>query len=167
MTTHHRISGIVAAGALALGVSAVQASARTFDISASGYGVRAAAAAHASARSPVPCGDVCSGGGYGTATPPLSVSNGSGATLPHDGRSRPLVLSSANHPASTPTGVRPYNAAGAPRTVVRVVTHDGGFHWGDAGIGAGGVLVLSILGIGGMMAFSHRRVRRGEAALST
>jgi hypothetical protein len=158
MTTHHRISGIVAAGALALGVSAVPASARPFDISANGSVVPAAAvaaAAHASARSPIPCGDACSGGGYRTATPRVSVTNESGATLPHDARPRPLVLSSAS------------NTAGAPRAVVRVVTHDGGFHWGDAGIGAGGVLALSILGIGGMMAFSHRRVRRGEAALTT
>ena len=116
---------------------------------------RIPAAPHPSARSPIPCGDVCSGGGYRTAPATVSTTDDNGARLPHDSRPRPLVLSNA------------VSTAGASHTVVRVVTHDGGFHWGDAGIGAGGVLALSILAIGGVMAFSHRRIRRGEAALTT
>jgi hypothetical protein len=36
----------------------------------------------------------------------------------------------------------------------------GGFDWADAGIGAAGGLAISIVGIGGALALSQRRVRR-------
>ena len=44
---------------------------------------------------------------------------------------------------------------------VRVVEvrADGGFDWGDAGIGATGVLALAAIGAGGAIATGHRRGR--------
>src|SRR6188472_3442183 len=64
------------------------------------------------------------------------------------------------------------NAAGrgtfnAPRvTVVRVAqpsqVTSGGFDWGDAGIGAGGVLALVLIAVGGSLMVTHRR-HRGPA----
>ena len=106
--------------------------------------------AQPSPRSPVSCGDVCSGGGYRTAAPPpLAITSElrGGARLNHQGRPRPLVLSSTS------------NTAGTPRTVVRVVTNDGGFDWGDAGIGAGGLLALTLIGFGGGLTILRRRGR--------
>jgi hypothetical protein len=43
---------------------------------------------------------------------------------------------------------------------VRVVTPSAGFHWGDAGIGAGGMLALIVIGLGGALALTHRRNQR-------
>lgn len=42
-------------------------------------------------------------------------------------------------------------------------TGDGGFDWGDAGIGAAGGLALSMVGAGGALALSQRRARRATA----
>jgi hypothetical protein len=58
----------------------------------------------------------------------------------------------------------------APRvTVVKVAeapqATGGGFDWGDAGIGAGGVVALVLLGVGGSLMVTHRR-RGGPAAIS-
>jgi hypothetical protein len=54
-------------------------------------------------------------------------------------------------------------------TVVRVAQPSqvtgGGFDWGDAGIGAGGVLALVLIGVGGSLMVTHRR-HRGPAAIS-
>ena len=57
----------------------------------------------------------------------------------------------------------------APRvTVVKVAqpsqTTGGGFDWGDAGIGAGGVLALVLIAVGGALMVTHRR--RGGPAIS-
>ncbi|MBV8998779.1 MAG: hypothetical protein JO304_06950 [Solirubrobacterales bacterium] len=58
---------------------------------------------------------------------------------------------------ATPTGV--------PGTVVHVVSHDGGFDWGDAGIGAAGGLGLALVGVGGAFAISQqRRTRRSNGS---
>jgi hypothetical protein len=56
----------------------------------------------------------------------------------------------------------------APRvTVVKVAqptaTTSGGFDWGDAGIGAGGVLALVLIATGGALMVTHHR-RGGTAA---
>lgn len=48
----------------------------------------------------------------------------------------------------------------SPPTIVRVTARNGGFDWGDAGIGAAGGLALSIVGLGGGLAVSQRRTRR-------
>ena len=43
--------------------------------------------------------------------------------------------------------------------IVRVITPNSGFDWGDAGIGAAGGLALAMLGLGGTLALSQRRTR--------
>ena len=55
-------------------------------------------------------------------------------------------------------------AASGPR-IVHVVSRNGRFDWGDAGIGAAGALGLAILGAGGAFAVSQqRRARRSKAS---
>jgi hypothetical protein len=55
-------------------------------------------------------------------------------------------------PASDPIGVRPDSSvvaqAPAPAST--------GFDWGDAGIGAGGALVIAMLAAGGVATLRHR-----------
>ena len=46
-----------------------------------------------------------------------------------------------------------------PTTIVQVPAATG-FDWGDAGIGAAGVVALAMLGVGGALVISHRRPRR-------
>jgi hypothetical protein len=43
---------------------------------------------------------------------------------------------------------------------VRAVTHSAGFHGSDAGIGAGGMLALIVIGLGGALTLPHRRNQR-------
>jgi hypothetical protein len=43
---------------------------------------------------------------------------------------------------------------------VRAVTPGAGFHWGDAGIGAGGTLALIVIGLGGTLTVTRRRHQR-------
>ena len=54
-------------------------------------------------------------------------------------------------------------------TVVRVAepvgTGSGGFDWGDAGIGAGGVLALVLIAVGGVLMVTHRRRGGGTPAI--
>lgn len=52
------------------------------------------------------------------------------------------------------------NAYPSRSGVARVAASDGGFDWGDAGIGAAGGLVLSIVAIGGGLVLVERRPRR-------
>lgn len=75
-----------------------------------------------------PCSEVCSGGGYGSVSPP--------SRTPGD--------SSAHDTARIPP-------AGGP------VTDSAGFHWGDAGIGAGAMLALIVLGLAGALTVTRRR----------
>jgi hypothetical protein len=97
-----------------------------------------------------PCSEVCSGGAgsYGSASHRAWTPDESGATLPHDPRPRWVAAPSL------------YSNAGTPPTVVRIVTHHGGFDWGDAGIGAGGMLALTLIGFGGALVATHRRNHR-------
>jgi hypothetical protein len=54
------------------------------------------------------------------------------------------------------------------RSAVRVNAQDGSFDWGDAGIGAAGGLVLSVVAIGGGLVLVQRRERRtGATAVAT
>jgi hypothetical protein len=55
-----------------------------------------------------------------------------------------------------------YGPVSAPATVVRVVAPDGGFDWGDAGIGAGSMLALTLSGLGGVLAATNRRSRQKQ-----
>lgn len=77
---------------------------------------------------PGPCSEVCSGGGYGSVSPPSRMPGDSSA---HDTARIP------------PAGGR--------------VTGSAGFHWGDAGIGAGAMLALIVLGLAGALTLTRRR----------
>jgi hypothetical protein len=46
--------------------------------------------------------------------------------------------------------------------IVRVITPNSGFDWGDAGIGAAGGLALAMVGVGGTLALSQRRARHPD-----
>lgn len=48
-----------------------------------------------------------------------------------------------------------------------VTSGGGGLDWGDAGIGAGGLLGLILLALGGTLAVMHRRQRVGGRAATT
>jgi hypothetical protein len=93
---------------------------------------------------PAPCSEVCSGGGYGPVSQPSWTPDDSGARLPHVSAPRSAVVSSR------------YNTASVPPAAVRV-THSGGFDWGDAGIGAGGMLALIVIALGGALTLTRRR----------
>jgi hypothetical protein len=53
----------------------------------------------------------------------------------------------------------PWSRSQSP-AIVRVVAPDGGFDWGDAGVGAAGGLALSILALGAALAITQRRAHR-------
>lgn len=57
-----------------------------------------------------------------------------------------------------------YDFARVPSSVVRIVSGDTGFDWGDAGIGAAGGFALSMIGIGGALVVSQRHTRRSDTA---
>ena len=96
-------------------------------------GVPAAAAAQpGQPNSPAPsspCSEVCSGGGYESVSPPSRTQDHSSA----------------------------HNTATIPPAAVHVATHSDSFHWGDAGVGAGGMLALTAIGIGGALTLTRRR----------
>ncbi|MGZ6563472.1 MAG: hypothetical protein ACXVH1_28535 [Solirubrobacteraceae bacterium] len=54
----------------------------------------------------------------------------------------------------------------APQAVVRVQVPQGGFDWGDAGIGAAGGVAIAMLGVGGALVVSQRRPDRDRHASS-
>jgi hypothetical protein len=54
-----------------------------------------------------------------------------------------------------------------PPTIVRVTASNGGFDWGDAGIGAAGALALSMIGLGGALVASQRRGHRAHDTTQT
>ena len=85
-----------------------------------------------------------------------------------------LALATAAAPASAKTFELSTNGsyvttppptahADSPRTIVVATAHDGGFDWGDAGIGAAGGLGLAIAALGGALTVSQRRTRRTTA----
>jgi len=57
-------------------------------------------------------------------------------------------------------------ARSAPAVIVRTTAPNNGFDWGDAGIGAAGVLGLSAFGLAGALTISHRRTRRDRRTAS-
>jgi len=132
-----------------------------------------AAAAPVSNHSPAstsPCSEVCSAGGYLFATRSAATVQDSGATLPHDPRSRSVALSGGHSPVNSSTanpvntGPRSevvsgsgYGSGGVPTTVVRVVAPSSGFDWGDAGIGAGAAVALIGIALAGARAATSRR----------
>jgi hypothetical protein len=58
-------------------------------------------------------------------------------------------------PASDPIGVSPDSS---PTVVQAPAPASTGFDWGDAGIGAGGALVIAVLAAGGVATLRHRGV---------
>ena len=60
-----------------------------------------------------------------------------------------------NHSSTVATPV-----AGTPATIGRITTSKGGFDWVDAGIGAGGMLALTLLGLGGALTLTRRQNHR-------
>ena len=97
---------------------------------------------------------VCSGG---------AATNGRVTETPQVPQlSIPALLYSGAGPAVSNTGA-------APRTVVRVVASHDGFDWGDAGIGAGAMLLLLGTALAGTLVAtnsrrSHTREQRTVAA---
>jgi len=155
---HHRITSAVVV-ALALAASIAPAASADPQPLAS---AEAAIAAHGRATTAVrpnpdeqtltqatvnsgPCSEVCSGGGYGLAS---SSSAESGARLPHNPLARTGLLA---HQANQEV------AATHTPAVVHVTAPSTGFDWGDAGVGAGGMLALILIGSGGVLAVTRRR----------
>jgi hypothetical protein len=106
-----------------------------------------------------PCSENCSGGArsYGGRTQQAQTSGLFGASPRHYPRPRWVAALGLYGTGST-----------AP-TVVRVVAHSDGFHWADAGIGAGASLLLVGVGLAGMRAAtnSRRRNTRQHRAIAT
>jgi hypothetical protein len=139
MAYHHRTAAIALALALAAGVPA------------------AAAAQQLGSPAPTsPCSEVCSGGGYPTAP---AITTCLAYSLPtilnHLGSPPPCSdvcsgggYGSASPPPQTPDNCSAYHPARIPPTAAHVITEDAGFHWGDAGIGAGVMLAVIVIVIG-------------------
>jgi hypothetical protein len=95
---------------------------------------------------PGPCSEVCSGGGYGSRV------------------SRPAATPTNAGPGSDVSSTNGYDFARVPPTVVRIISDDNGFHWGDASIGAGGALGLMLAATGGTLLLAHRRTQSRTAS---
>jgi hypothetical protein len=106
---------------------------------------------------PGPCSEVCSGGGYGLGAghpgPCSEVCSGGG-------------YGSVSPPSGTPADSSAGNTAGIPPTGARV-TDSAGFHWADAGIGAGGMLAAIVIGLGGALTLTRRHNPRFHDNCST
>jgi hypothetical protein len=145
MAYHHRLATIAVTLALAAGVPAA-----------------AAAQQPAHPGSPAtgsPCSEVCSGGGYGPGTSTTtSPAYSWPIILNHLGnQGNPAPCSEVCSGGGYGTGSPPSPTATITPTAVRVVTQSAGFDWGDAGIGAGGMLVLIVIGLGGALTLTRRR----------
>jgi hypothetical protein len=94
------------------------------------------------------CSEACSGGGY-----------------PSLGRYSSVGGYSVKHVAAVPPPTGTANLPGNPTgpAVARVTASSDGFHWGDAGIGAGGAVALMVLVAGGVLVTTSNR-RRGARA---
>lgn len=81
-----------------------------------------------------------------------------------DEQAAQLARSAATRPDQSAWVVRPnpdeQYPTSAPVAIVRVTDPTGGFHWGDAGIGAGGTLGLILAGTGGTLLIARRRTTR-------
>ena len=78
------------------------------------------------------------------------------AILAPSAAARPIdQVGPASLAAPTPTRVS------SPPSQVQVVSNsDSGFNWGDAGIGAGAVFALTMVGLGGALVIGNRRHHR-------
>jgi hypothetical protein len=149
MAYHQRAATIALTLALALGIPATAAAQVPDKLS--------------SPASATPCSEVCSGGGYfvdSTTTPPTdslpATRNGAG----DPGLCSEVCSGGGYGSVSRPSGSPDDKTASIPPTVLRVITYRGGFNWGDAGIGAGGMLALTVIGLGGALTLTRRRNHR-------
>jgi hypothetical protein len=185
MTTTHRISTGVAL-ALALAASAAPATARPFDLNASGSEVPAGSASMQTASQPT----------QPTGAPPIlagpTPAQRAALRQAQQQERRAYLADHQNakyssaetnaYSDATPIGVpntgprsevvsgAGYGPVHTPATVVRVLAHNGGFDWGDAGIGAAGGLGLALVGLGGAVVISQQRQARrskGSAAITS
>jgi hypothetical protein len=78
-----------------------------------------------------------------------------------------LTPNGSEVPASRPSVTSQTGLPATPPTVVRVVAGNGGFDWGDAGIGAGGGFALSMIVVGGALVATQRRSRRTRGNVMT
>ena len=154
MAHYHRTAAIILALGLAAGVPAAAAAQQP--------------ATQSSPASPSPCSEVCSGGGYGSGT----------STTTQPTYSVPIILNNLGNqgdpaPCSEVCSGGGYGLLSQPRLTpgdssahhtspiaAHVVTPSVGFHWGDAGIGAGGMLALIVVGLGGALTLARRRNQR-------
>ena len=67
------------------------------------------------------------------------------------------ALVSAGSPSLRSQPTKQTTGQATAPTIVRIVAREGGFSWGDAGIGAAGGLALSVIALGGGLAVSQRR----------
>jgi hypothetical protein len=95
----------------------------------------------------------------------------SGAVRPNpDELTIALTRATSSRPSASTSVARPNPdeqiRPTAPATIMRLTNPGAGFDWGDAAIGAGVGLALSVLSIASVRAVSRRRAARNEAALS-
>jgi hypothetical protein len=118
-------------------------------------------------------------GGYASVNQRAVTARITGAALPHDPRPRSVALASSygsakvtsRTPATTAScgdvcSGHGYGPISTPSTVVRVVAPNGGFEWGDAGIGAAAAIALIAFALAGTRAATNgrRHIRRQRAA---
>jgi hypothetical protein len=171
---HHRLAPAVA---LTLALAAAAPASARLELNPP-----ASSAAPSTPASTNLCSEVCGASGYTAATQPPGASAGRGAALPHDPRPRAQALAGAatgsgssttassgfSGPRSEVVSAGGYSNPSAPQTVVRVSAPSGGFDWGDAAIGAGGAVALTMLLIGGVLRTTNIRHRgTGSSAQST
>lgn len=114
---------------------------------------------------PGPCSEVCSGaaGSYGStnaippALRPARSSEQAANTRAEAREAHALAYSSPANARYSSAATNGYSTASTLPTLLRLATNNGGFHWGDAGIGAGGMLALTLIGFGGAVTLTHRR----------
>jgi hypothetical protein len=145
MAYHHRIAAIALTLALAAGVPAAAAAQQP------GHPNSPATAS--------PCSEVCSGGGYGSGTSSTTQPTYSDPMILNylGNQGNPAPCSEVCSGGGYGTGSPPSPTATIPPTAVRGVTQRAGFDWGDAGIGAGGMLGLIVIGLGGALTLTRRR----------
>jgi hypothetical protein len=140
MTSKHLLKPSAAvAAALALAATAAPTSARPIPDPAQLAQQQSQAGAGVST---TVCSEICSGAGYGIHSS-TRAGTATGVAGPHHMKVGTPALVSG--PLRT------------PQPGVSVVAQSDGFDWGEAGIGAGVALVVSVAGIGGGVLISHRR----------
>jgi hypothetical protein len=82
-------------------------------------------------------------------------------------RSFDLNANGSYVPAGSPSVANQATIPATPPTIVHVSASNGGFDWGDAGIGAAAGFSVSMIGVGGALATSQRRGRRTRGTALT